>query len=203
MKISKEMLMEEKELKSYLAKYKESSLFQNREKRAQPLTIQLSVRIKPLDFGKAIKACIYDPTPLRKALLAKEQIESFKKILLSDSPKIISLVKAVKGVKMVEGEQNLLFLHYTLIYRAIHRNKDKPIKGWKITCPLLLTNKFYNFLHSYVKEDKHISHTISLIKIAQKNAEDMDTTEVERANLALEREYSQRRNYHVTHHLHT
>ena len=202
-------------LKSYLIKAKYLLVFINQTKHPSPLVRRTGVHIPSIDFGTTVKAAKSYHDPLKLILSQKEQVEKLKKLFFSENTVVISLVKesvekssnslkVAKRTSFITQKQNLYLFHYGLMYSSNHFRRNRPKKWWKIPCPVVVTNQFQCVLKTLiVKSSGKNGNTFSVISQAKDPILQTAEDSFSETGLALEKEYSQRRNYLTTNHLYT
>ena len=206
--------MKEKNLKSYLIKAEYLLVFIHSLKKNYSQLPYTGVHIPSMDFTATIKANKGINNALSQRFSEKEQIEIIKRILHLEKPLKISLInktfennsvfRSVETISTINQRQDLHLLHYGMIYCANRSRKDKPIKGWKISCSIVMIKQFQSVLSAPVaKAQSKNLHSFTILNrfketLSQKKEEDFLNL-----NQSLEKEYSERRNYLTTSHLHT
>ncbi len=167
--------MIENTLKSYLIKAEYLLVFIHTPKKSNPRLNHIGVHIPSMDFAAAIKATRVHYNPLRRSLSKKDQIDNLKKLLFSENTLIISLIKEAPGkndkafktaltTNAISQKQDLHLLHYGLIYCANKSRKDRPMKGWKIPCPIVVMKQFQSVLKTPIANPtKKFSHSFTLL----------------------------------------
>ncbi len=202
-------------LRSYLIKAKYLLVFINQTKQPSPLIKHTGVHIPSIDFKTTIKAAKSYHNPLKRILSQKEQVEKLKKLFFSENTVIISLVngseeknnktlRVAKVTSSITEKQNLTLFHYGLMYSSNHFRRNRPKKWWKIPCPIVVTNQFQCVLKTLiVKSNIKNDNTFTIISQAKDPILETNESSFSETGLALEKEYSQRRNYLTTNHLYT
>lgn len=209
--------MEKKSLKSYLKRAEYLLVFIQKFNHDSSLLKYKGVHIHSMNFRNLLNFNkITTTNPLKPPLERKKQIDRLKKLLFSNDTAQIFLMegtnnknfKAFKAAKMtsaVSNKQNLRLLHIGMIYYA-NNHKMKSIKGWKVPCLIHVSRQLQYILRSPMIMDNTDSDVfykkykvIHTLKKELKNKE----TGFRKSDLALEKEYSHRRNYRTSSPLHT
>jgi len=186
-------------------------LMRAKKSESTPL-IHSGLRI-PKNFSQEIVRVNEGLSAIQRNSIKEAELTTAKGLLSSPSHIHISLIKeeefkdnpSLKVARMtsfISRRQDLHHLHFGMIYYAAKAGSS-TIRGWKI--PQL--NKIpahlrKNFRKNTQAQFKNLLHRLTKVQDEDKE-QATRAKELEERELALEREYSKRRNYRISNHLHT